>query len=130
MTIFSIFASNMVVETISRADVTFKLLHGSASQDELCTQQDIQIIEWNGYQSIKKKNNIINDDNVQLNNQNKNSSTKIINFNCYLQIKCFQKNHFIFVNFSPKYDQCILTNALYLQNCPKYLILDQSSSFN
>lgn len=81
MTIFSIFASNMVVETISRADVTFKLLHGSASQDELCTQQDIQIIEWNGYQSIKKKNNIINDDNVQLNNQNKNSSTKIINFN-------------------------------------------------
>ena len=56
MTVFSIFSANMLVETMARADASFRLLHGSASQDELCIDNELHSsVEWNGYQSIIKK---------------------------------------------------------------------------
>lgn len=56
MTVFSIFSANMLVETMARADASFRLIHGSASQDELCIDNDVHSsVEWNGYQSIVKK---------------------------------------------------------------------------
>jgi len=72
MTVFSIFAANMIVVTIARADTSYKLITASASHEELCNVNsndnntndiDIHSIDWNGYQSINKKTSTNNDNN-------------------------------------------------------------------
>jgi hypothetical protein len=67
MTVFSIFAANMIVVTIARADTSYKLITASASQEELChvntNDIDIHSIDWNGYQSVNKKTTTNNDNN-------------------------------------------------------------------